>query len=697
MSAAPTPAENRLARETSPYLLQHKDNPVHWWPWGPEALAEAKRAKKPILLSVGYAACHWCHVMAHESFEDGATAALMNELFVNIKVDREERPDIDAIYMRALHSLGEQGGWPLTIFLDSAARPFWGGTYFPPAPRFGRPSFTTVLHEVSRIYREEPDKVAHNAGLLLQALSRRETAAAAAASLATDATLADLTGRMVNAVDGRHGGLSGAPKFPQWSFFWLLWRGAIRYGHHLASQAVDVTLANICQGGIYDHLAGGFARYSVDERWLAPHFEKMLYDNALLIDLMTEVWRETGSELYARRIEETVGWLAREMIAEGGGFAASLDADSEGEEGKFYVWSKAEIEEVLGAADARHFCQVYDVTPEGNWEGHTILNRLANLDLLPPEEEAALSLMRAKLLARRAGRIRPGWDDKVLADWNGLMIAALSHAARVFEQPAWLAMAKAAFAFVTSRMEKDGRLIHSFRAGQARAPAPASDYANMIWGALRLYQATNDSAYLAAAERWAAVLDARFWLADGGGYAFTADDTPDVIVRMRSAHDDATPNANGVMVSNLVALNLLTGKPAYFERAQATLDAFAADLARNPLGHCGLLAAAIDLIAPQHVVVIAPGAAGPAASPSSALADGAPLARAMFALSLPGAVQQAIAESEAVALAGPLAGKTAVGGKPTAYACLGPQCSLPVTDPDAFTELLRTQRAVSTA
>jgi uncharacterized protein len=674
-------SENRLGRETSPYLLQHRDNPVHWWAWGPEALAEAKQTGKPILLSVGYAACHWCHVMAHESFEAPAIAGLMNELFVNIKVDREERPDIDAIYMRALHSLGEQGGWPLTMFLDSEARPFWGGTYFPPEPRYGRPGFTHVLREVSRIYREEPDKVSHNAGLLLDSLRERQAPGTVALS---DAMLADLTGRMVNAVDPVSGGLTGAPKFPQWNFFWLLWRGAMRYGNSAARHAVDTTLTHICQGGIYDHLGGGFARYSVDDRWLVPHFEKMLYDNALLTDLMCELYRETGNTLYATRIDETVGWLLREMVAEGGGFAASLDADSEGEEGKFYVWTRAEITQVLGEADANVFAAAYEVSEAGNWEGHTILNRLRNPILGSPSDEKVLARMRAKLLAERGKRIRPGWDDKVLADWNGLMIAGLAHAARLLDRPEWLTAAATAFNFVLQRMENDGRLAHSYRDGRAKVPGTASDYANMIWAAIRLLEATNEGAFLVAAERWCATLDRHFWMADGGGYAFTADDTPDVIVRMRGAHDDAVPNANAIMLSNLMALHTLTGNAAYLDRAQAIPQAFAAELARNALGHCGLLAGCFDLLAPQQVVVIK----------TADVDASARLARGMLRLSLPGAVQQVVAEAQ-VPAAGPLAGKTAQDGKPTAYACLGPQCSLPITEPDALLDLLRRQRMAS--
>ena len=415
---------NRLCRETSPYLLQHQDNPVHWWAWGPEALAEAKRTGKPILLSVGYAACHWCHVMAHESFEDAETARVMNDLFVNIKVDREERPDVDAIYMAALHELGEQGGWPLTMFLTSDAEPFWGGTYFPKESRYGRPAFAQVLKEIARIYREEQGKVRQNADALKDRLAPKFEEGGPDA-IPGDAALADLARRLLQLVDPTHGGIRGAPKFPQVQFFNFLWRAGLRYGLPNPLQAVELTLAHIAQGGIYDHLGGGFARYSVDERWLVPHFEKMLYDNALLLELMTEVWRETKSPLFATRVSETVDWLLREMVTEEGGFASSLDADSEGEEGKFYVWSLAEIEEVLGACRMRVSSpKIYDVTPEGNFEGHTILNRINSLELRDAATEARLTLMRKKLLARRASRVRPGFDDKVLADWNGLMIAA---------------------------------------------------------------------------------------------------------------------------------------------------------------------------------------------------------------------------------------------------------------------------------
>ncbi len=673
-------SENRLGHETSPYLLQHKDNPVHWWAWGPEALAEARRTGKPILLSVGYAACHWCHVMAHESFEDEATAAAMNKLFVNIKVDREERPDIDAIYMGALHALGEQGGWPLTMFLDPEARPVWGGTYFPKESRFGRPAFVDVLNRVAQVFRDEPQKVANNARLLTQGL--KASAHGSGPAAIDDRLLRELTARMAHAIDPLHGGIRGAPKFPQWSFFWMLWRGGIRYDDKSARKAVITTLTRICQGGIYDHLGGGFARYSVDEEWLVPHFEKMLYDNALLIDLLTEVWRETQAPLFKARVAETAAWLEREMIADGGGFAASLDADSEGEEGKFYVWSLEEILRVLGPEEGRFFAEVYDVTTEGNFEGHSILNRLSSLPLKSDAEEQRLATARAKLLAAREKRVRPGWDDKVLADWNGLMIAALARASLIFGQPEWLKLAQQAFEFVATRMSEDGRLRHAWRAGVAKAPATASDYANMIWGALRLHEATGEQRYYEQARAWTETLDRHYWVDRQGGYATSADDTRDVIARLRPGADDATPNANAVQMANLVALGMLSEEARYFARAKAIQAAFATEAGRNIVAHTGLLAASIDLIAPQLVVV-----------EGSNLPGGQDLIEVIRSISLPGALQYGfygLARSDLPAFHA----KQPVNQRGSAYACLGPQCSLPLTDATEFATTLKAQRSL---
>jgi len=675
------PSQNRLSRETSPYLLQHRDNPVHWWAWGPEALAEAKRTKKPILLSVGYAACHWCHVMAHESFEDEAIAAVMNDLFVNIKVDREERPDVDAIYMAALHELGEHGGWPLTMFLTSEAEPFWGGTYFPNQPRYGRPGFADVLRQVSRVYHDEPAKVRQNADALKQRLTPRAPASTGAGP--NDAALADLAARLVQIVDPANGGVKGAPKFPQPQFLNFLWRGGLRYGLDNPQEAVAFTLNHIAQGGIYDHLGGGFARYATDERWLVPHFEKMLYDNALLVELMTEVWREQKAPLMAQRIEETIDWLLREMRSEGA-FASSLDADSEGEEGKFYVWSRDEIEEVLGAEDSKLFAEIYDVSQEGNWEGKNILNRLNDLDLRKRDTEERLAAMRAKLLAARASRIRPGFDDKVLADWNGLMIAALAKAADAFERPDWLAAAEQAFNFVSTRMSSDGRLFHAYRAGEAKAPGNATDYANMIKAALALASVTGKADYVARARAWVDVLDRHYWAPDLGGYYLAADDTDDLLVRQINAQDEAVPNANGTMVSNLAQLYLWTGEERYRDRAEEIVKAFAGAVAENVFQHTGLLAGAIDLLAPAHIVVVVPEGK-----------DARALRRALASVSLPGAVVHEIADGEGDALpaSSPAHGTKAIDGKPTAYVCIGPQCSPPVTNPAALVEAVRGARA----
>ena len=679
-------SRNCLGPETSPYLLQHKDNPVHWRPWGSLALDEARAASKPILLSIGYAACHWCHVMAHESFEDPAVAAVMNRLFVNIKVDREERPDIDAIYMQALHLLGVQGGWPLTMFLTPEGAPFWGGTYFPKEPRYGRPGFIQVLDEIARLYAKEADKVEANATALRQALAQQSAASASSPGILTPDIFENAADRFFQLMDPTQGGLRGAPKFPQTALFELLWRHHLRTGDPKFADIVTRTLDHICEGGIYDHLGGGFARYSVDDRWLVPHFEKMLYDNAQLIALLTLVWQRTRKPLYARRIAETIDWLQREMIAPGGGFAASLDADSEGEEGRFYVWREAGIDKLLGP-DSEFYKQIYDVTPGGNWpespggEGHTILNRLRHADQpLDEATETKLTALRAKLLAARAARIRPGWDDKVLSDWNGLMITALTEAATVFERPDWLAAARTAFDFICQHMIIKDRLMHSWRAGQARHRAMADDLANMTRAALALHEATAEATYLRQAQAWAAELDAHYSDKTQGGYFFTADDAEALIVRTRTINDNATPAANATLPATLMRLYLLTGTTSYRDRADTIMAAFAGELGRNLFPLATYLNSFDFLLAPAQLVII--GAPDDPATQS--------LRSTAFAVSLPNRLLTLLAPGADLPPGHPAHGKTQHNAKPTAYLCVGETCSLPVTGPADLIALLST-------
>ena len=674
---------NRLGDETSPYLLQHADNPVEWWAWGDAALAEAKRRDVPILLSVGYAACHWCHVMAHESFEDAETAALMNRLFVNIKVDREERPDIDTIYMSALHMLGEQGGWPLTMFLTPDGEPFWGGTYFPPTPRYGRPGFRQVLETIAGIYAEERDKVAGNVAALRGGLAQLSRAAPGGAI--TLDLIDQAAERLANAFDAFHGGIGGAPKFPQCAIFALVWRAFLRSPDaaraEVFARAVLTTLVRMSQGGIYDHLGGGFARYSTDDAWLVPHFEKMLYDNAALIELLTLVWQHTREPLFAARVEETVGWVLREMIAEGGGFASSFDADSEGEEGKFYVWTAAEIDALLGA-DAPLFKQVYDVTPGGNWEGHTILNRNRDPALRGPADEAVLARCRGVLFDARAKRVPPGRDDKILADWNGLTIAALVEAGACFERADWIAAAVRAFDFVVGALVIDGRLAHSYRLGRAQHAATLDDHANLAKAALALHEATGAPRYLAHAATTIETLDRHYWDAAAGGYFLTADDATGLIARTKTAADNPTPAGNATIAAVLVKLHLLTGEERYRARADQVLAAFSGELARNLFPLATLMNAAELQARPIQVVIV-----GRRAEPATQALLGA--ARQAC---LPTRVLAVVEDGGALPAGHPAHGKARVGGQPAAYVCVGPTCELPVSDPTALAERLA-QRA----
>ena len=689
MAATENPTHtNRLAGATSPYLLQHRHNPVDWWQWGPEALETAKRANKPILLSVGYAACHWCHVMAHESFEDEATAKVMNELFVNIKVDREERPDIDQIYMQALHLMGEHGGWPMTMFLTPTGEPVWGGTYFPKESRYGRPAFVDVLREVARLFKEEPAKIEQNRAAMLAQLSEK-----ARPQGKVTIGLKELDGaakQIGNAFDTVHGGLGGAPKFPQPMILEFLWRAGLRTGDPLFFQTVEHSLVHMCEGGIYDHLGGGFSRYSVDAEWLVPHFEKMLYDNAQLLELLALAWQHSGTTLFAERARETVGWLQREMVTAEGAFSASLDADSEGEEGKFYVWSLAEIEAVLGP-DAADFAVQYDATPGGNFEGHNILNKLKHLPRSmsegwetafaaerDPEAAARLSMLRGKLLKERDKRIRPGLDDKVLADWNGLMIAALVNASVILDEPSWLWMARRAFDFIAQHMTRDGQLGHSWRAEQLLLPGMASDYAAMIRAALALYEATGEHALLDQALTWQHQLDAHYADHDSGGYYLTADDAGDLVVRPHSTSDDATPNANSVAAGNLVRLAALTGDDQWREKADRLIEGIISAQPRNLFGHVALLNA-LDLRLRGAEIV----ATGP---------DAEAFAQAALKLPYPDRIVLRAPNAEALPASHPAQEKLKAVSGSAAFVCVGETCSLPVSAPDQITGAVAAMR-----
>jgi uncharacterized protein YyaL (SSP411 family) len=669
---------NRLATETSPYLLQHQTNPVDWWPWGPEALAQAKRSNKPILLSVGYAACHWCHVMAHESFEDETTARVMNELFVNIKVDREERPDIDQIYMAALHHLGEHGGWPLTMFLTPSGEPIWGGTYFPKASRYGKPAFVDVLHEIARLFREEPDKIERNRTALMERLA----AAARPVGTATigRAELDNAARQLGGLIDPVNGGTRGAPKFPQAALFECLWRAGLRSGEARYFAAVEITLDHICEGGIYDHLGGGFARYSVDERWLVPHFEKMLYDNAQLLESLAIAYRRTGKDLYRRRAYETVGWLEREMTTEQGAFCASLDADSEGEEGKFYVWSYDEVIRQLGIEDGEFFAQHYDVTPAGNFEGHNILNRL-KAPLSSDADETRLAALREKLLSVRALRVRPGLDDKVLADWNGLMIAALTNAGSMFGETRWLDLARRAFDFIAASMTRGDRLGHSWRQGKLKFPGLASDYTAMIRAALALYEATGSASFLDQARQWQQALDRDYVNAETGTYYLTAADAEGLVIRPAATTDEATPNHNAVAAQNLIRLAVVSGDDSWRDNADRLIAAVAPLIAENLYMHLAMLNA-IDLrLRGAEIVVTGQGDRADALLAAARRLP--PLDR--IVLHAPSA--------EALPSNHPARAKLNAAPEPQAFVCVGDTCSLPVTDPAALDNAIEATQA----
>jgi len=648
---------NHLAGQTSPYLLQHVHNPVDWYPWGEEALARAQREGKPIFLSIGYAACHWCHVMERESFENEGIAKLLNDTFVSIKVDREERPDLDEIYMTAVQMMTGQGGWPLNMFLTPEGKPFYGGTYFPPDDRYGRSGFPRVLAAIKDAWENRRDEIETSAGgMTARIVEASEVAAPASGATVGIAESALAAADLATRFDPTWGGFGQAPKFPPHGAIALLLREHARTGEPVPRRMATLTLDRMAMGGMYDQVGGGFARYSVDERWLVPHFEKMLYDQALLVPVYVDAWLATGSALYRSVALETLDFVRRELADSAGGFHSSLDADSEGHEGKFYVWTPAEIEAVLGPEDGGVFCAAYDVTAAGNFEGKNIPN-LSDATL--PERER-LRPMREKLLAVRASRVRPGTDDKVLSSWNGLTITALARAHQAFGRPDDLDSARRAADFLLGTMRRDGRLLAAFRDGVARLNAYLDDYAFVARGLVDLYEAGFEKRYLDAAVELARIAIARFSGPDGSWY-FTSDDHEALIARTKSRWDGALPAGGSVLAETLFRLALHVGDDTLREAGEKTLADLAPLVKRQPSAFASALTAAgYAGIAPVEIKI-----AGRSDDPRT---------RNLLAV-----VRSTYLPARSISLED---------GSPSAIVCHGGACDAPVTSPEALARVL---------
>ncbi|MFI5312120.1 MAG: thioredoxin domain-containing protein [Gemmatimonadales bacterium] len=664
---------NRLAHETSPYLLQHADNPVEWWPWGGAALARARAEDKPILLSIGYAACHWCHVMAHESFEDAETARLMNERFVNIKVDREERPDLDGIYMQAVQAMTRQGGWPMTVFLTPSGEPFYGGTYFPPEDRHGLPGFRRILLSVSESWRTRRDDVRRAADSLLEmyasaAIGGPESGSPAGGVSAE--TLNEAYRDIARRFEPMAGGFGGAPKFPQAMTYDFLLRRWARTGDERALHIVSHSFERMSHGGIYDQVGGGFHRYAVDARWLVPHFEKMLYDNALLARLGAHLWQAAADPEVRRVTEETLEWVTREMTDAGGGWYSSLDADSEGEEGRFYLWSLDELERALGD-DAAWALRYFGATASGNFEGRNILTATpAALALVPNAEPTALSRARAALREARSRRTWPGRDEKILASWNGLMLRAMAEAARVFDDDAWRTAALNNGAFLWREMVRDGRVFRTHTRGETRIPGFLEDQAGVAQGFLALYQLTFDRAWFDRARALADVCVSLFWDDGAGVFYDTASDHEQLVTRPRDIADNATPSGTSLATELLLTMAELTGDAEPRRKALRVLDALDEPMAKYGTMFAHLLGAA-DLAVNGAVEVALAG--DPASDEFRALA------RAVASCYVPSLVMAGgtAGSSRGLALT---EGREAVQGRATAYVCRHYSCLVPATD-----------------
>jgi uncharacterized protein len=679
---------NRLASETSPYLLQHAHNPVDWYPWGPEAFELARREDKPVLLSVGYSACHWCHVMERESFENDDIAGLMNQLFVSIKVDREERPDVDQIYMQAVQSMTGRGGWPMTVFLTPDGVPFYGGTYFPPEDRHGMPAFPRLLRSIADAYHSRRGEVLEAGRQLVETMGQSGRLASSTSLLGRDVLVRAYMG-LGGEFDERDGGLGQAPKFPQPMTWEAVLRVARRTGDERGLAMLRHTLTRMARGGIYDQLGGGFHRYSVDGQWLVPHFEKMLYDNAQLASLYLHGWLATGDTLYRRVAEETLDYVRREMTHPEGGFYSAQDADSEGVEGKFFVWSPDEIRAGLGdPALARAASAYWGVDDGPNFEGHSILfvprepDAVAGtLGTTVDELMAAIGRARALLYTVREKRVHPGLDDKVLASWNGLMLAAFAEGAAVLGRADYLASAVRNAEFLTRQMVRDGRLLRSWKDGQARITGYLEDYSMVGTGLLTLYEATFDRRWLDESRRLAEEARRLFWSAEREAFFDTGHDQEALVVRPRNLFDNAVPSGTSVAIDWLLRLTVITGEERYEKIALEALRPMADLMQRYPSGF-GRYLSALDF----HLGPVAEVALVWRSGEERALG---PLLDTVFGRYQPNRVVVGAAEGDAAAAGLPLlADRATVGGRPTAYVCQHYVCQLPVTEPEALARQL---------
>ncbi|GMV99461.1 MAG: hypothetical protein AMXMBFR84_06000 [Candidatus Hydrogenedentota bacterium] len=687
---------NHLVGETSPYLLQHAHNPVDWYPWGEEALNRAKTEDKPIFLSVGYSACHWCHVMEAESFENEAIAKLLNDHFVSIKVDREERPDIDEIYMTSVQLMTGQGGWPMTVFMTPDRKPFFGGTYFPPVDRYGRAGFGTLLNSIIELWKNDRQRALQGAEQITEAIQQAMAPRPAGEHELSMELFDRATRELRGTYDPNYGGFGGAPKFPNGPAMHLLLRECARTGDKDLLDMVNHTLTRMYYGGMWDHLGGGFCRYSVDERWLVPHFEKMLYDNAQLVQVYLEAYQVTDNPLFRKVAEDIFSYQLRDMTDPEGAFYSTEDAQSEGEEGKFYLWTQDEILSVLGDEDGYIFCQYFNIRPNGNFSSHEPYHKGKNVIHLNRTHEAIaeslaldpailaskIAALKATLLKERDKRVRPGRDDKVIAAWNGLMISGFAKGYQVLGDRNYLAAAEAAARYVLKHMMTDGKLMRSRRDGKNNGLGYLDDYANMGLGFLDLYEATFDPEWFRHAKEFADTLIARYWDEQAGGFYLISDDHEQLIVRTKPAYDGSEPSGNAMTAALLFRLGKMSGDENYLQKARKVLQVNAANMRDIPRGHLRMiLEAGFALLSTHEIAIIGNG---------SELADAA--RKSFLPYRVIAQMEPSSNDAEVIRSLIPLLrDKDSVDGQDTVYICKDFACRKPVTSVAAMLQELGVQ------